>query len=199
MAGWWHTTRSSHAISYMILQHVVLQSHWTDKIQYISSYTRPVAKKHGRVVIYREGPPPITSHNLLIMRSHDKLETLYLHYHNAYGHKTYQSGDPSTRWSCKVTWQIELYLHLLYLFFPLYLLGNFSVRYFPKFLQQRRWRNNKEKILFGPFEKSLVGLCMCDFSGTTQKQTPRGVLKKRCSENMQEIYSRTPLPKGVLQ
>ena len=61
-----------------------------------------MAKKHGRVVIYREGPPPINSHNLLIMRSHDKLET-YLHHHNAYGHKTYQSGDPSTRWSCKVT------------------------------------------------------------------------------------------------
>ena len=77
-------------------------------------------------------------------------------------------------------------------------MGNFSVRYFPKFLQQRRWRNNKEKILLGPSEKSLAGLCMCDFSGTTQKQTPRGVLKKRCSENMQEIYSRTPMPKGVL-
>ena len=56
-----------------------------------------MAKKHGRVVTYREGPPPINSQNLLIMRSHDKLETLYLHHHNAYGHKTYQSGDPSKR------------------------------------------------------------------------------------------------------
>ena len=28
-----------------------------------------------------------------------------------------------------------------------------------------------------------------------QKQPLRGVLKKRCSENMQQIYRRTPMPK----
>ena len=28
-----------------------------------------------------------------------------------------------------------------------------------------------------------------------QKQPPRGVPKERCSENMQQIYSRTPMPK----
>ena len=28
-----------------------------------------------------------------------------------------------------------------------------------------------------------------------QKQPPRGVLKKRCSESMQQICSRTPMPK----
>ena len=28
-----------------------------------------------------------------------------------------------------------------------------------------------------------------------QKQPPRGVLSKRCSENMQQIYRRTPIPK----
>ena len=28
-----------------------------------------------------------------------------------------------------------------------------------------------------------------------QNQPPRGVLKKRCSENMQQIYRRTPMPK----
>ena len=28
-----------------------------------------------------------------------------------------------------------------------------------------------------------------------QKQPSRGVLKKRCSENIQEIYRRTPMPK----
>ena len=28
-----------------------------------------------------------------------------------------------------------------------------------------------------------------------QKQPSRGVLKKRCSEKMQQIYSRTPMPK----
>ena len=28
-----------------------------------------------------------------------------------------------------------------------------------------------------------------------QYQPPRGVLKKSCSENMQQIYRRTPIPK----
>ena len=28
-----------------------------------------------------------------------------------------------------------------------------------------------------------------------QKQPPRGVLRKRCSEKMQQIYRRTPIPK----
>ena len=32
-----------------------------------------------------------------------------------------------------------------------------------------------------------------------QKQPPRGVLKKRCSENMQHIYRRTLMPKCDLQ
>ena len=31
--------------------------------------------------------------------------------------------------------------------------------------------------------------------GKLQKQPSRGVLKKRCSENMQPIYRRTPMPK----
>ena len=30
---------------------------------------------------------------------------------------------------------------------------------------------------------------------SVQKPPPRGVLKKRCSENMQQIYRRTPMPK----
>ena len=30
---------------------------------------------------------------------------------------------------------------------------------------------------------------------TTQKQSPRGVPRKRCSEIMQQIYRRTPMPK----
>ena len=30
---------------------------------------------------------------------------------------------------------------------------------------------------------------------TVQKQPFRGVLLKRCSENMQQIYRRTPIPK----
>ena len=30
---------------------------------------------------------------------------------------------------------------------------------------------------------------------TRQKQPSRGVLRKMCSENMQQIYRRTPMPK----
>ena len=36
-------------------------------------------------------------------------------------------------------------------------------------------------------------LKLCDL----QKQPIRGVLKKRCFENMQHIYRRTPMPKCV--
>ena len=32
------------------------------------------------------------------------------------------------------------------------------------------------------------------FSCSIQKQPPRGVLRKRCSENMPKIYRRTPMP-----
>ena len=33
---------------------------------------------------------------------------------------------------------------------------------------------------------------------TFQKQPARGVPRKRCSENMQQIYRRIPMPKGDL-
>ena len=33
-----------------------------------------------------------------------------------------------------------------------------------------------------------------DTSYKIQKQPPRGVPRKRCSENMQQIYRRTPMP-----
>ena len=42
-------------------------------------------------------------------------------------------------------------------------------------------------------EKGLKGNGLESFIG--QKQPPRGVLRKRCSKNMQQIYRRTPMPK----
>ena len=51
------------------------------------------------------------------------LKTLYLHYHNAYGHQTWHGGeftdeplliksyDPLITWSCKIAWQTRTYLH----------------------------------------------------------------------------------------
>ena len=32
-------------------------------------------------------------------------------------------------------------------------------------------------------------------ASSCQKQPPRGVPRERCSENMQQIYRRTPIPK----
>ena len=52
-----------------------------------------MATKHDKVVTHRDGFPVINLYNSLNMCSRDKLKTLYLHYHNAYGHKTYQAGE----------------------------------------------------------------------------------------------------------
>ena len=38
----------------------------------------------------------------------------------------------------------------------------------------------------------LYGLCQ---KRLAQKQPPRGVPRKRCSESVQQIYRRTPMPK----
>ena len=38
-------------------------------------------------------------------------------------------------------------------------------------------------------------LAIIDLDSYIQKQPPKGVPRKRCSENMQQIYRRTPMPK----
>ena len=54
-----------------------------------------MATKFVRGVTYHEGVSSIKSNGPLIIlpRRHDKLKLLYLHYPNAYGHKTWQAGD----------------------------------------------------------------------------------------------------------
>ena len=56
-----------------------------------------MATKHSKVVIHLEGPPPINSYNPLNKYvyewSCDKLKISFIHYHNAYGQKTYQGDD----------------------------------------------------------------------------------------------------------
>ena len=53
------------------------------------------------------------------------------------------------------------------------------------------------KSLFGHYEVAIsislkiLFLCKSSF----KKQPSRGVLMKRCSENMQQIYGKTPMPK----
>ena len=51
-----------------------------------------MATKLGQVVTHSEGLPHIKSSKLLNKR---EAKPLYLHYHNAYGHKTYKGGDMS--------------------------------------------------------------------------------------------------------
>ena len=40
-----------------------------------------------------------------------------------------------------------------------------------------------------------LNICKYVDDNTLQKQLLRGVPRKRCSENMQQIYRRTPMPK----
>ena len=47
-----------------------------------------------------------------------------------------------------------------------------------------------------PIEQSRDHVKKClALEGKKQKQQPRGVLSKRCSESMQQIYRRTPMSK----
>ena len=43
-------------------------------------------------------------------------------------------------------------------------------------------------------EEESPNLSVVTTSTSIQKQSSRGVLKKRCSENIQQIYRRTPMP-----
>ena len=44
-------------------------------------------------------------------------------------------------------------------------------------------------------ELKIIGIDNLGLSDNEQSQPPSGVLSKRCSENMQQMYRRTPLPK----
>ena len=54
-----------------------------------------------------------------------------------------------------------------------------------------------EKLLYKGvlFEKQIPFGCACKTLSNIQKQPPRGVLRKRCPEDIQQIYRRTPMPK----
>ena len=57
----------------------------------------PIANKLNKAVIYDEELPPIKLNDPLIMcglvRSNEKLNTLYLHFQKTYGYQTRQDGD----------------------------------------------------------------------------------------------------------
>ena len=75
---------------------VVLWGHMTIQIVYITTDTRSMVTEESKVmVIYHEELPHRNSHTSLTcgcVNSSDKLKTLYLHFHNTYGKKTYQGG-----------------------------------------------------------------------------------------------------------
>ena len=58
----------------------------------------------------------------------------------------------------------------------------------PKFLRTPILKNICERRLLSEIKILTVTL-------KEQKQPPRGVLRKKCSENMQQIYRGTPMPK----
>ena len=60
------------------------------------------------------------------------------------------------------------------------------------------FKNSDKKLACASFWKStlsLILLAMGVLGWTIQKQPPRDVPRKRCSENMQQIYRRTTMPK----
>ena len=76
---------------------MVLQDHVTNKNHYVSTIRLPMATKSGRMVAYLDWLLSTKSHDFSfssrdLMRSCDKIEPLYLHYHIAYGHRTLEDG-----------------------------------------------------------------------------------------------------------
>ena len=70
---------------------MVLTVHVTNSILYVSTYIRPIATKHEKVVTYCEELPSTNSQNPVSSR--DKLSTLYLHLQKTPGHQTRQGAD----------------------------------------------------------------------------------------------------------
>ena len=69
-----------------------------------------------------------------------------------------------------------------------------------KFHVKKKKNKNKKKQVSAAQKNVSCPKKLLFFSGTvphTQKQPPRGVLKKSCSENMQQIYRRTSMPKCI--
>ena len=56
-----------------------------------------------------------------------------------------------------------------------------------------------KRLLLNKLNKSFVSRVIRPSIVDTQKQPPRGVPWKSCSENMQQIYTRTPIPKCDFQ
>ena len=77
-----------------LIKFLDVRSHEISNTLYLHLYLTN-CHQHCKVVTDHEKLLPINSHsplNLCLLWSRDKLKT-YLHYYNAYGHKTYQGDD----------------------------------------------------------------------------------------------------------
>ena len=97
---------------------------WQIKRTYIYTAAIPMAIKLGRVITYGKKTPQTKSRYPLIKCCRDKCKTLYLHFHNIYGHQTWQRGnlwwrDPNFKvmwpFDYVVTWQMKKILYLSFL------------------------------------------------------------------------------------
>ena len=66
---------------------------------------------------------------------------------------------------------------------------------FHNFVEKRDWVQSKKQDNFWKVVLIILFQNILFSREFLQKQPPKGVLKERCSENMQQIYSRTSMPK----
>ena len=63
--------------------------------------------------------------------------------------------------------------------------------------ERRNWKLQTKLVIFqysqSIWKEHVFLIAFCQ-NNSVQKQLPRGVLKKRCSENMRQIYRRTSMP-----
>ena len=71
LARRWIIMKTTHSRSHIILQLHDFLCHVAYSILYISTLTRPMATKHGKVATFHKGIPPINSHNYLNTCSHE--------------------------------------------------------------------------------------------------------------------------------
>ena len=89
-AKWWLWEASTHKVT-QHFEHAVTWRHVAHE-EHISTTTMPMDTKSGRDVTYNEELPSIKSEDPLIMwsaRSREKLNMLYLHYHNDYDYQAW--------------------------------------------------------------------------------------------------------------
>ena len=108
--SWWCTLGIPVHIVKWPFSHMVLWGYVTNQTFYISTCIWAMVNRHGEAITYHDGLPPINSYIPLSKRSPKvtwHIKTLYLHYHNVYGHQTCQSGN--TTWGAftyKVIWPL---------------------------------------------------------------------------------------------